>query len=702
MFAAGHLGCGGTNAGSDASIADASIADADAADADAADVSTDLPSRLSLTVNRIPSSQNGSEPFEESPGEMRDFTLRVNRANFTLDLSFNAALPAAVIDTLVVRCDAELTLASGLVAAGDPIPRELFDESVPARWTLRVSAERPFPSARELRCEASIGGTTGPATSALTWWSSDLPDHLDPDVANDHFLIIFSRDFVAHESTLTDSGVDFSGSYVAEGNGIPDFDEALIALGLLNPASPEVSARMRSLVVAQIRASVDRCFTLAPGEEPILSVFFEGEPGAPEVADFVPGLRTPGAFSTLAVGGQDSAGLRGQPSMFWGLNWIDDGNQYSTDGVQSSWGVFLGTIVRAVLAGARSLGFLAEFVPGIGTPVGALLGDADMIAEDFDPSTASDRQRGRREQLDLLVEAGATFTSQVVCHEIGHALGLVADGPPPAGLFGDVPGAMFTDADFTTRGHVKIGNNVMASSSRLEAALSWLITPPSFMPLSRAYLRGQLVVGREPAPLRVVLRAEGGAAVPDAEVCMTGGCVTTDSAGMAMTAPVPDNQEVAIDIGAPGKVPTRVSLYRSSRDDTVIVPVTDASTWESWRRASAWDGSGGVLVLVLRVCDGDTCSGLPATVTVDVPNQGIFEVSTADRLAEIVPAPTGAAVGRLVVLGVPPGTTELGVTVPGHGCLAVRSWAPGALDRTRIDIPEGSLTTVSVQCSPLP
>lgn len=76
---------------------------------------------------------------------------------------------------------------------------------------------------------------------------------------------------------------------------------------------------------------------------------------------------------------------------------------------------------------------------------------------------------------------------------MGHSLGLVAPGPPPAGLFGGASEASFVMGPADDWHLDTAGANLMQSGKSLNVA-DFLTSYPRFEPLSLAYLQRRLVV----------------------------------------------------------------------------------------------------------------------------------------------------------------------------------------------------------------
>ena len=95
---------------------------------------------------------------------------------------------------------------------------------------------------------------------------------------------------------------------------------------------------------------------------------------------------------------------------------------------------------------------------------------------------------------DLAVQLGGLALASILCHEIGHSLGLVPSGVPPRGLFAEVDDLPFTVTNATNAHIDTVGLNIMQTGSNT----NWLEVfgqSPVFNPLNWAYLRRQLVIG---------------------------------------------------------------------------------------------------------------------------------------------------------------------------------------------------------------
>jgi hypothetical protein len=262
------------------------------------------------------------------------------------------------------------------------------------------------------------------------------------------------------------------------------------------PASdPAAATLIRDHLLAKVRALVHGIYGLDPQGQPTadgvsLRLYFEGDEGAPDPADFgKEGQR----FSMIALTGDGDPD--DQLGGTFGRALIDWNNQDVEDDTVPGLGVWPAAIARTILGNPAGALLLEDIRPALGgTPFGLAEGDALFIGQDVDPATLPAAYRQRASRYNLLVQFGSLALAAILSHEIGHSLGLVPFGAPPKGLFAGVEADWMVtyapDAHIDTE-----GLNVMqtgASVNWLEAASGDL---PRFEPLSWAYLRRQLVVG---------------------------------------------------------------------------------------------------------------------------------------------------------------------------------------------------------------
>jgi hypothetical protein len=216
-----------------------------------------------------------------------------------------------------------------------------------------------------------------------------------------------------------------------------------------------------------------------------LRIFFEGDAGAPDRSQFAAG-----GFSMMALGGDGTPD--DQANKIVGMANLDFNNQREDDDTVYGRGVYPTSIIRQALANPLSLPLLGSLVQ---TPMGESPLDPLIMSPDFDAQTSTNQDAVTRYfEYEFAVKMISIALGSTLAHEMGHSLGLVPSGPPPTGMFAEMPGLNFTVSDVAGP-HIDIpGLNVMQTG----AVTNWadaLRSLPFFEPLSLAYLRRRLVVG---------------------------------------------------------------------------------------------------------------------------------------------------------------------------------------------------------------
>jgi hypothetical protein len=470
---------------------DAGVALDAAVDAAPADLAPAGPPALLFTVDEIPATMNGSQPYTQRDGVPHSFRLRVNRADFTLD----AISSGGPVDwtTLAVSCDQPLQLGDGtMLGAGAPLGARFLAGATPGAMQLHAGG---LPDGSTPTCRGAVDGPGGHAESAITFDAATLPPALDPFAKLDTWLVVLSRDIFQLVVTPQTDGTELvTSTYVPAGNGKPDFDEPLYALGLFSTRAPDTTAMVRARILDGVRSEIYRLYGLQPdgtmaGADSVrMRIFFEGDAGAPDAATF-----SSGGFSKIALGGDGTPA--DQANKIFGMATIDWNNQHEEDDTLYGLGVYPTAFVRSALANPLSLTLLGSIVPPMGTPIGESALDPIILAPDFDPNTSTNQDAINRYRVyEFAVKMLSKGLGSTLTHEIGHSLGLVPSGPPPMGMFAEMPGLNFTVSDVPGP-HIDIaGLNVMQTG----AVTNWaeaINTEPFFEPLSLAYLRRRLVVG---------------------------------------------------------------------------------------------------------------------------------------------------------------------------------------------------------------
>lgn len=437
------------------------------------------PSLEWITVGEIPDTMNGSTPYTDSNGSIVSFTLAVARADFELRVSWTAAGGAAEVDpnSLSVQADRALGPTGG-IGAGTELGHLFVAEGTDAVWTVRDTHRLPLDI---VTFEATIldenGNRSAAARLSVTGTSAGAVER--PFDTLDRWWLNFESDYFDIDFT---GGATVTVDVVAGADGTADYEEDLYILGLRSssPTSESADLDTNALVLSLVKdETIGRLRELYGGD-------FDGdEAGYSTNLEF--SLFSTGRRSSIRVGGDDAnAGFAIGRAAFDQRNSIGNLNE------STILGVFTTNMIEFYINSSYS--FKAQFdalVPGRGIPVGEHALDDDVLGEGFDrldPGNTT-AQNQRYDRIWTAIHAWGRSVAVVAAHEIGHSLGMCANGAPPGGLFGNVIGPSFA-GPYTNPYHFDSpGNNIMASSLSFSPSLNTGPTGYRFNELEVAYLR---------------------------------------------------------------------------------------------------------------------------------------------------------------------------------------------------------------------
>jgi hypothetical protein len=438
--------------------------------------------KLLLTLNELPRALNGSEPYSWEEAEDVAFRPRANAHNMTIDLLLEPGSGTVDWSLTELQCG-ELDL--------DP---QALDVRSDVHARLLFSGQEPFEHPGERTCTATVTGPGGADTESLVVETAQMPQNLDPFVSPDVWLVTLDRDLFELQVTPNEDGAyEVVSLYEPAGNGVADLDEALVAIGLMSETHPLVASQARSALIAAVREETRLIFGLdASGqmdEESVpVTVFFQGDAGAPLMDTY-----DSKSFSMMALGGDGTP--EEQPTGLVGRALVDPNNQSHENNTTYGLGVYPSAIVRQVLGQPIGALALAPMMPTVGVPMGEHPGDDLAMDPSFEPSPGDPQDVVERHQLyRLVIDLLGQAIAATLAHEMGHSLGLVPPGPPPMGLFADMPALSLTDYDIHGWHIDTPGLNIMQTG----AVTSWFEAVGQemrFNALNIAYLRRRLVVG---------------------------------------------------------------------------------------------------------------------------------------------------------------------------------------------------------------
>lgn len=452
-------------------------------------------SPLILTINDIPSFMNGSQAIPLTDSEPYSFNHLVPHDHFDINLQLLED-PENPIEHDTVRLTA--------IHPDDTfdLTDELrFDGSEVAEATLEIRDSNAMPPGiieLEVFAQTQDGQ---PHRRSLTIETILLPPDQDPRARPTIWLFRDDLDFFTTQRVPL-NGSQFSLNSTSGPNGSPDFHEELALMGLLGS-----NDALNSLYLAWIRDSIRtetyRYFGIGPDGSPHdgieITIVWNGEEDAPDPEDFDPA----GTFSMMRFGGVFDG--------FVGFSGYSAHNQDRIDNSTVSRGVASAAVISGLSSTPGISDAFAQTHPELGTPLGSHEFDSLVLAPNFDPYDAQPEVKRRYDALKALARSLALALAPVTAHEMGHAMGLMPDGLPPQGFFGNVQNTELTASRTNSRHADLPGLNLMQAGGdplELLGRLGELIEREQgidlieiatilsletrMSSLSRAYLQGRL------------------------------------------------------------------------------------------------------------------------------------------------------------------------------------------------------------------
>ncbi len=435
-------------------------------------------SHVFVTLNEIPEELNGSLPFtsdnwtpdDDSDDYQEAFHLLLPQDGFTIDVTlFDNDTGPIDLATLAITTDVDL--GGGAIPAGtDLVDRfealgDATDLVKRLRWN--VANTEAFPASMvTLTLDVADQAGEDLPTQSLLFEVTELTPELDPFDRPMVWLLRFDQDFFSTTATEHENGA-ISLDPVLGGNDEADFIEELRGIGAQGDESGTgagtvegrgktgANAVYARWVVDAIIAEIYRYYAMAPDgtprEQMVFTLVTTDDPGAPDPADFDPA----GEFSIMRFGGFfDGA-----------LGWSGFGvhNQERVDDSSVWRGVASASLITPLVSMPVLTDEFTGIKPTTGTRVGEHDLDATVLADGFDRWDPDNdpEANARYDDFDRAARFIGLAIAAVAAHEMGHAMGLVPNGPPPGGFFGNRADCGFV-GPFTDLHHVDLpGLNLM-------------------------------------------------------------------------------------------------------------------------------------------------------------------------------------------------------------------------------------------------
>jgi hypothetical protein len=440
-----------------------------------------------LTVNKIPSSMNGSTTFTNLSGDPQAFSVVTPTSGFVVWFEFSVHFLGAAINTRSLTIYNSRDLGGGSGSGGVDANSDfsgLMNVNLGSGLAdLTITSALDFPTGSNT-LSAQLVDTLGNESTVdnFAFTTAATTNSKIPFENTDHWYLRFDRDNFTINSTTSGGGVvTVTSTQVA--NAVEDFVEDLRILGL-NSASPPAAA-----VTAGLNGIVYNLVTDSVRGH--LSTHFQRNFDGSGTADsanvnFVLASQA-GTLSQISIGGDDPS-----PGFTLGRAFFDYKNDFANVNTATNLGIFTTNLIAFYINSSAT--FKSKFdalIPGRGTALGFHADDVAVLSPGFDRANIGNTASENNRYDDIMdsVDAMGRSVSVILAHEVGHSVGLVANGAPPTGIFGNESNASFS-GPYTNLYHLDTtGNNIMQASISFSDTVATGASGPFFGELIMAYLQ---------------------------------------------------------------------------------------------------------------------------------------------------------------------------------------------------------------------
>lgn len=438
-----------------------------------------IPPRIdSMTIGEIVDNLNGSEAATTDAGDSIPFTLSMPSVDSRIQVQWSAGPGGASVDPATLEVSADKWIADR--PPGDDISDLFTVIGSTADWNIRQEDSLPLGL---LQLTATVDDLRGNPALPLQYQVNVTAGSAQarPFDWHDRWYLDFQRDNYEIGLQIDAQSQSLTPFASAGSDGIADHHQDLLTVGLQSNqatsasnaagVNPRVQQWVEEAILDRVRSHYG-VGMLAGGEHLQPNISFD--------------RFSTSSTSAVGIGGDDSDAY----SYALGRASFDYRNQTANNETAPTRGVFTSNMIQFYWNSWTFRNRFQAILPGLGIPVGEDLLDPIVLSDGFirlDPGNTvaeNDRYDGVWDAID----AWSRVVSIVAAHEIGHAVGLCANGLPPTGLFGGE-----SDLDlagpFTTAFHIDTpGLNVMSSALGLTSALVEGESGYQFNSLNKAYI----------------------------------------------------------------------------------------------------------------------------------------------------------------------------------------------------------------------